>query len=127
MGGAVVVDNEAIEFVAEHVIGFKRRQCDGLPEGSDRYRYCQWCGRLISPGEDKAPCPAYPFPAFSFIDLMRMLGERYDMPITIDFNPLREKKRFVIITNSPVGRICDTDTPLESLCDYLWNLSEGVE
>ena|GEM_PF-5759548 len=109
-------------WVAEHIMGFERGHCQGMCGGastgsdgtSETWLYCDWCGGLIENGVTK-PCPKYPFPKFTLVDLMEKLGEN-NIPITVRFDILRKTNRFTVI--GPEGRIADTDDPFKALC--LW-------
>lgn len=56
------------------------------------------------------------YPQFDIIELMKKLGER-SISIHLRYDHLRENKNFTLV--SPKGRICDTDTPLEALCQWI--------
>lgn len=115
-----------IEFVAENIMDFERGKCRGTVgwggTGDSGGFWCQWCGQRREYLGTIPPCPAYPFPEFSLVDLMRELGEK-GMPLVVRYDTLRESRRFTIV--GPDGRICDTDTPLESLCAWLRERYDG--
>lgn len=56
------------------------------------------------------------YPQFDITELMKKLGER-GISIHLRYDHLRENKNFTLV--SPKGRICDTDTPLEALCQWI--------
>lgn len=114
---------DPFDYVAENVFGHERRFCQ---PGSERtfaeWWLCQWCGRRHDAGVDaveRLPCPASSFPAFDIVDLMRALGRRSGGSIAIHlrYDPLRAQDNFTLI--GPGGRICDTDTPLVALCEWV--------
>lgn len=122
----------SIEFVAEHIMGFKRECCQGsmgggntnADGGSTIWFWCNWCWRKVLIGENR-PCPKYPFPKFTLVDLMRRLGERACTPTMVRFDTLRKERKFTI-TNAE-GRVCDTDNPLEDYCAYLAEKYKAVD
>jgi len=128
LSGREKIDVE--DWVAEHVMGFERGRCQGSVGGgnvslngtSENWFYCDWCGRVVKPGES-GPCPKYPFPKFTLIDLMKKLGEN-NVPIMVRFDILRDSRRFTIV--GPEGRIADTDNPFEALCQWCFD-SYGKE
>ena len=112
----------AKSFVAERFMEFERGNCCGTyggGEATDTYSttwaYCDWCRYKIVDSKTQL-CPNYPFPEFTFIDLMRKLGEG-GIHLTVRYDKWRDKRRFTII--GPEGRICDTDNPFQDLCAYL--------
>ena len=122
------VHTETVEqFVAEHIMGFERGGCQGAygfgDSNGDCGYYCDWCGATRKYSDETVPCPNYPFPDFTLIDLMRKLGEN-GIPITVRYDTLRKENHFTII--GPEGRIADTDEPFERLCDYLYMRYSGV-
>ena len=126
-GGAIAVDRHTHDFVAEHILGFGRKLCQGSTgwgdsDGDDGF-YCDWCdcGRSYS---DAPPCPCYPFPSFTLTDLMRKLGENL-IPVMVRYDIMREERCFTVV--GPEGRIADTDDPLEALCGYLKENYEVTE
>lgn len=114
--------SDAVEFVAEHIMGFERKHCQGTYGGGnigmggcETWFWCNWCGREVRDGT-AGHCPHYPFPRFSMRDLMARLGSLgYHTMIRLD--PQRDRHSFTVCLNEQ--RICDTDEPLESLCEYL--------
>ena len=116
------------QFVAEFLLGQKRGKHDGSVGGGgtdvDSHWYCQWCGSKFSYSKNK-PCPRFPFKSFTITDVMCALGKRGD-PIVVRYDPYRERNHFTLCATQ---RICDTDSPLEALCDWAyrtWGL-QGVE
>lgn len=114
----------ANDWVAEHVMGFERGNCQGTTGGatgsvggpSEIWFYCDWCGQQIYDGKTE-PCPKYPFPKFTLVDLMRKLGEEGD-PVMVRYDALRPRRNFTVTLHTT--RVADTDDPLQSLCDYLY-------
>lgn len=116
------------DWVAEHVMGFERGSCwsatSAASSGSDgtfeTWFTCDRCGRVVY-NNKTVPCPNYPFPKFTLVDLMRKLGEKgYHVMVRVD--PEREWTKFTIVLNG--CRVCDTDRPLNSLCSYLYGKRE---
>jgi hypothetical protein len=113
----------SIEFVAEHIMGYERKRCQGSMGGGtanadgsgESFFWCDWCGQRMDYSK-AGPCPKYPFPSFTLIDLMARLGEK-GIPTVVRFDTLRKTGRFTII--GPEGRICNTDHPLDDFCEYL--------
>lgn len=109
-------------FVAERFMEFDRGNCQGTfggGEASDTscstFFHCEWCWHKIVDDRIR-PCPKYPFPKFTFIELMRKLGEG-GIALHLRYDKFRKRNRFTII--GPEGRICDTDEPFRDLCAYL--------
>ena len=86
--------------------------------------WCDWCHQRTS-YTNVGPCPEYPFPKFTLVDLMRRLGERACTPTMVRFDTLRKERKFTI-TNAE-GRVCDTDNPLEDYCAYLAEKYKAVD
>lgn len=112
----------ARSFVAERFMEFKRGNCQGTigggnagSAGINTWVYCEWCGYKIENGKTR-PCPKYPFPNFTFIELMRKLGEG-GIHLIVRYDKFRKENRFTII--GPEGRMCDTDEPFRDLCAHL--------
>lgn len=112
----------SIDFVAEKIMGFERKHCYGTfggatisASGSESWFWCKWCGNKITNGITE-PCPEYPFPEFDIISLMKKLGE-VGYSTFIRYDPFREERNFTILVNNT--RVCDTNVPFKSLCDYL--------
>lgn len=113
-----------VALVAEKIMGFERKFCQGIygcanissNSISDGWIMCDWCGLTRDYNEVTPRCPKYPFPRFSFLDLMQRLGQE-GIPISIRYDTIRTDNHFTII--GPEGRICNTDTPFEDFCAYL--------
>ena len=115
---------EARDWVAEHIMGFKRAWCDTYPGGASLHEFwCKFCHTKRPIGYQK-PCPKGPFPNFTLVALMRELGKKgHNVIVRID--PERTSDSFTVILNpapfvTDGGRIGDTDNPLELLCDFLY-------
>jgi hypothetical protein len=113
----------SVEYVAETIFKYKRGNCQGVngggsidSSGINIFVHCQWCGKRYDDYEPRTPCPNFSFPEFSFIDLMRKLGEK-GIEITLRYDSKRDKNNFTLIELN--GRICDTDEPFKALCDWL--------
>jgi len=118
------MSDEAVRFVAEHVMGFQRKECQGSVGGGSQddggttrlWFICEWCGREIRKGEIQGFCPKQPFPRFLIEDVMRKMAQQgIDILLRADIK--RNGKVFTLV--GPKGRICDTDIPFEALCEYL--------
>ena len=111
------------DYVAEHIMGFKRGRCQGACGGSyvtfdgagDTWQWCDWCQREIRFG-DSDPCQHYPFPLFTLDELMQQLGDLGHRTM-LRYDPDRVGQCFTLVFDGE--RVCDTDEPFEALCDYL--------
>lgn len=115
--------NTDIAWVAEHVMGFARGHCQGTygsgnisEAGYETWQWCDWCHGEIRNGNSN-PCPEYPLPSFTLVDLMSKLGENGHWTM-VRYDPLRVAAGFFTITFNG-ARIADTDQPLEALCKYI--------
>ena len=117
---------EAVRWVAENVMGYERKPCEGdikwhtAGTFKDGYVceggfYCRWCGKQRADGWSE-PCPEYPFPAFDLVQLMRRLGEQR-VRAKLIVNTGEAVKRFTLVDGNEV--IHYTDDPFGDLCKWL--------
>lgn len=116
-----------IEYVAEVIFKYKRDKCQGSygggsisNKGLSSFFHCQWCGKRFDDCLQITYCPKFPFPKFGIVDLMRKLGER-NIDISMRYDSSRDKYNFTLIGLRE--RICDTDNPLEALCQWLMSVT----
>lgn len=123
----------AVDYVAEHVLGYRRGACspdhknatvnvstNGTESTYEFRAYCRWCGEKLRP-DNGGPCPSFPFPAFTLVDLMQRLGEvGVSVWLCNEDDPDKgDKFTLVIRTWHELSAILHCDYPLETLCQFL--------
>jgi len=120
---------EAVQWVAENVMGMERKPCDGdvvwhtagtFKDGyvNEGGFYCRWCGEARQDGWSE-PCPEYPFPAFDLVQLMRKLAER-GCYVDVENRVGKSAAPFLLCMSWDVIAPCRvTDDPFGDLCKWL--------
>ena len=130
----------AAGYVAEHVLGYVRGGCspdhsdvaveisqNGTNEKYEFRAYCRWCGERLGP-DNGGPCPNYPFPTFTLVDLMQRLGEAgVSVWLCNEDDPKRERFTLIIHARNDLLTVLNCDYPLEALCRFLATCHARIE